>query len=260
MNNGRYGDFFSGLKSWKIWGFLGLEDIKQRYIRTYLGPWWLVIGTFVWVLSMGIVMSSLFNQPIKSYLPFVASGMIMWSFVVGVISDSCTVFIQSENIIKSIKLPIIIHPLRYVTKHFFIFLHNLPVLLLMCLVLGVKFNLYSLLIFPALAILMINACWISLVFGMLNSRYRDTQHIVLTSLSILPFITPIYWDKSFLRDRHWIGDINPFYHAVEIFRASLLGHAPNVTSWIVMLTIAIFGSLFMMMMYRKYSNRVIFWL
>ena len=80
-------DLIDGLKNFRLWIFLGVEDIKQRYIRTLLGPWWMVITTVIWVMCMSVVMSSLFNEPIAKFLPFITSGLIIWTFLVGVINE-----------------------------------------------------------------------------------------------------------------------------------------------------------------------------
>ncbi|AZL15825.1 ABC transporter permease [Rickettsiales endosymbiont of Stachyamoeba lipophora] len=253
-------DIIKGLKLFHIWIFLGIEDVKQRYVRTFLGPWWLVIGSTLWILTMSVVMSQLFNQPLGSYLPFIAVGMIGWGFIAGIINDSCNVFLVVSHIIHSVNLPIIVHVLRFMTKHVVIFLHNIPIILLILIVCDMKMNLNMLLVIPALFLTIVNAIWVAVLFGFLNARFRDTQQIVTISMSIIPFITPIYWDKAMLKSKQWIGDLNPFYHAIEILRSPLLGNMPNHISWIVMSFTAVVGTMLMVYTYGKFKHRVIFWL
>ena len=43
-NNIALNDFFSILKKVNLWAFLGYFDLKLKYRRAFLGPWWVVIG------------------------------------------------------------------------------------------------------------------------------------------------------------------------------------------------------------------------
>ena len=41
----------------ELWIYMGWQDIRQRYRRTILGPWWLAISTVILVLSLGFLWS-----------------------------------------------------------------------------------------------------------------------------------------------------------------------------------------------------------
>ena len=45
-------DLVGGLRDWRFWTTVGWYDIKQRYRRTTLGPFWITI-------SMGIMTGAL---------------------------------------------------------------------------------------------------------------------------------------------------------------------------------------------------------
>jgi ABC-type polysaccharide/polyol phosphate export permease len=253
-------DLIDGLQNFRLWIFLGVEDIKQKYVRTLLGPWWVVITTVIWIMCMSIVMSSLFDEPITKFLPFITSGIIIWTFLVGVINEGSVYLIVSSEIIKSIRLPIIVHIMRCIVKHFVILLHNIPVLIIIMLFCGKTIGFNIILSILALGLIFLNSIWVVFVLAILNSRFRDVHQIIAAALSILPFITPIYWQKDMLKERAWIGDINPFYHAIEIFRASILNENIPYISWIVMVSTLFLGSIFIMYLYKKSHNKIIFWL
>ncbi|SRR5579883_71454 len=252
-------DFWQGLKLWKMVGYLGWEDVRQRYIRTFLGPLWLIIGTAIWAGAMSFVMASLFGNSILQTLPFIAAGTILWNFMAHTMNDGCILFINYTGIIHSIALPMSVHVLRFLIRNFIIFLHNFVIFILVFLVCHVSFNMNTLLVIPGLFLLLLNALWVGTLFGIMNTRYRDVQQIITTSMSVLPFITPIFWERSFLKKHVWIANINPFYHAIEIVRAPLLGQAAPMLSWEVMLVTGILGSLFTLVLYSKFRYRIIFW-
>jgi len=69
-NGKNIADLIEGLQAWRIFSRLAWHDIKIRYTRTLLGPWWLIIGTSVWIIMMGLVMSTLFHRSIYETVPY----------------------------------------------------------------------------------------------------------------------------------------------------------------------------------------------
>ena len=253
-------DFVSACRLWRIIIFLGWEDIRQRYVRTFLGPLWLIIGTSIWIAVMSFVMSSLFGNSLANTLPFIASGTILWAFIANILNDGCNIFTTSFGIIHSIQLPMMIHVLRFLVKNIIIFLHTLIVLAVIFILCDVHLNQDTLLVIPGFLLLIVNAFWISSLFSLINARFRDFQQIISSGMAVLPFVTPIYWEKSFLKSHAWIANINPFYHAIEIVRAPLLGNQADIFSWEFMLVIALLGIFFTLIFFSRYKHRIIHWI
>src|SRR4051812_11958900 len=90
-------DMFGGISMFAIWGILGWQDIKQRYRRSVLGPFWLTISTAIMVGALGFVYSGLFRQPIGEYLPFVGVGLIVWALISTIANEACNVFTTAEG-------------------------------------------------------------------------------------------------------------------------------------------------------------------
>ena len=44
-------DLAQGLRMYAVWGMLGWQDIRQRYRRSVLGPFWLTISTAIMVVG-----------------------------------------------------------------------------------------------------------------------------------------------------------------------------------------------------------------
>lgn len=254
-------DLIQGLKLWSIYSYLGYDDIKQRYKRTLLGPLWLVLSNVLVVVFMSIVMSSIFKQSIKDFMPFVATGMITWSFVSTVIGESCSVFLSAETIIKFINMPISISIYRFLVRNFIVMAHNLIILFVIVLVL--KPNLITLNILyliPGMLLVAVMSFNVGIIIGLLNTRYRDMQPIITILLTLLPFVTPIFWKKDFLTHNQWIANFNPLYHVIEIIRSPLLGAEPNFISLAIVCFLTVFLSILSIVLYNKYHSRVIFWI
>ena len=69
-------DIWHAVRYPHLWLLLGWQDIKQRYRRSMLGPFWLTISTAFMVASLGLVYSRIFGQAVAEYLPYLAAGQM----------------------------------------------------------------------------------------------------------------------------------------------------------------------------------------
>lgn len=253
-------DLRDGFKQSHIYLYLGYEDIRQKYIRTMLGPLWLIIGTFVFACTMSLVMGSLFGQSISSFLPFITIGIATWTYIATSTTDATNIFISSYPIISFFNLPLSIQLYRCLVRNMLVFLHSFVVIIPMIFIMDSPINFNMLLAIPGLLLLVCNLLWITTILAMFSTRYRDFQQVINILIGIVPFVTPIFWQKQFLTKRQWIVDLNPVYHAIEVVRAPLLGQVPHYTSWVAMLACLFIGTLAMIVFMNKYRNRVVYWL
>ncbi|WP_370746234.1 ABC transporter permease [Parasutterella sp.] len=255
-------DILDALKDLSLSLYLARSDIRQRYRRSTLGPFWITISTGVMIGCIGGIFGGLFKSPMFEFLPFLASGLIIWNFIASTIMEATTTFVGAEPIIKQLPLPLFLHCLRMVARNFYIFLHNLLIFPLVLIFVQRPLDLSSLLFLPGLTILIINLLWISLLIGIVCARFRDLAQIVASLLQIFFYVTPIIWMPNLLpaRTSVMILDPNPAYHLLEIVRAPLLGHIPSLTNWIVSITIAFVGWAISIFVFNKFRGRIAYWL
>src|SRR5271168_4472712 len=91
-------DLVRGLRRRELWGRLGWLDIKRRYRRTTIGPFWTSITLAVYVLTVGTVGAAIWNQNIYDYLPFLVSGIVVWTLISSIILESCSLFISCQSL------------------------------------------------------------------------------------------------------------------------------------------------------------------
>ena len=260
MNNTPHTDMAKGIYSCRIWGTLGWHDIKQRYRRSLLGPLWFTLSTAIMVCVLGALYSSILNQEIYSYLPFLAAGLVVWQFISSTVLEGCTVFIASSALIKQIDLPLTIHVCRVVWRNFIIMLHSLPIVILSLLIFGVVPTNEIFLLPFGLILLLLNAVWVTVVLGILCSRYRDVLPIVSNFLQVAFFFTPVMWSPEILKNRVWISVYNPLYHLIEIIRAPILGRPIEIESWFWSIGMIVFGFSLSHYLMIRHRNRVAYWL
>ena len=253
-------DLFAALREWRLWTTLGWNDIRQKYRRSMIGPFWITISMAIFILILGVVYSRIFHVGVSEYLPFLTVGYITWGFISQTTIESCTAFLEGERIIKQIRLPYAVYVLRVVCRNFIIFLHNAVVFVPVAIIFSVNPGLHGLMVVPGLALLCLNLSWVALSLSILNSRYRDLQPIVTTFVQIMLFVTPIMWPLSTLGDSTYIAEINPLYHLIDIVRSPLLGQTPEISSWLVAIALMFPGSAVSMWLLRRASRRLVFWI
>src|SRR2546423_15699466 len=109
-----FGDIKEGFGQRELWSHLGWQDIKQRYCRSVIGPFWITISQGVISLGLGVLYSTLWNLHVATFLPYIATGFIVWSFISGCLSEGMETFIANEGLIKQIRGPLTAYALRTV--------------------------------------------------------------------------------------------------------------------------------------------------
>jgi len=255
-------DIATALKRYSLVGTLGWQDVRQRYRRSSLGPFWLTISMGVMIGTIGIVFGQIFKSPTDEFLPFLAIGLILWGFISTVITEGCTSFIAADAVIKQLPIPLTVHVFRQLWRNMIILAHNIVIFPLVLIAVGKPLTWDAFLAIPGFLLLLLNLTWISLLLGVLCARYRDIPQIISSLMQVIFYLTPIMWLPSLLPQRAgtYMLTMNPFYHLLEIVRDPLLGHAPDAQNWLASLALAIVGWLVTLMLYGRYRRRIAYWL
>jgi len=123
-----------------MWSLLGWYDIKQRYRRSMIGPFWITISTGIMVGSIGMMFSTIFKSSVSEFLPYFAIGQIIWLLLSAQLTDACTMFVQSQSIIKQVSLPLSVHVLRKLWYNIILFLHNFLIIIIVLVIAGNGFS------------------------------------------------------------------------------------------------------------------------
>lgn len=253
-------DLFIGMRASQIWGTLGWHDIRQRYRRSFLGPFWFTLSTLIMVVVLGELYSTLLQQEITNYLPYLAVGLVIWQYLASSVNEGCTSFIGSAYLINQIRLPLTVHVCRIAWRNFVILLHSLPVVVIMLIASGHWPSPAFFLVPLALFLLLLHGVWIGVVLGMFCARFRDISQIVTNLVQVAFFFTPVMWSPEILKDRAWVATCNPLYHLIEIVRAPIIGRPIHFESWVWSVGFLIIGFSFAQYLMQRYRNRVPYWL
>ncbi|MET8773552.1 ABC transporter permease [Nocardia sp. NPDC050713] len=261
-------DMRDGFSQRELWLSLGWQDIKQRYRRSVLGPFWITIATGVQAAAMGILYATLLDQPLREYLPYVTVGLIVWNVIQASILEGSEVFIANEGLIKQLPSALSVHIYRLVWRHLLFFAHNMVIYVVLLAAFGIWENLRwsSLLAIPAIGLIFLNSMWVSIVFGIFSTRYRDIAPILSSTTLMLFVLTPVMWTTKTLEeqiggasDRARLVEIIPTFHYLEIVRAPLLGEPQELRHWVIVGAITVVGWIVAAFAMKQYRSRVPYW-
>jgi ABC-type polysaccharide/polyol phosphate export permease len=255
-------DIVDGLFKAQLWGRLGWLDVKRRYQRTTLGPFWNSVTLAAYTVAVGAVGAGLFHQDFQHYLPYLVSGMIVWTLMSTVILESCTLFVTGHALFRNVRFEYSILAYALVWRNLIFFIHNFAVYLGIALLLQPQLiGFTALLAVPGLLLLLLNGVWVALLFGMFCLRFRDVQPLVQSLIQISMLVTPIFWAADNLAGsrRFLFVQLNPIYYLIEVVRAPLLGKAPQATSYVAALAITAVGWFFAFLIFRFFRKRISYW-
>ena len=252
-------DIFEGWSKKTLWATIGLHDMRQRYRRSVIGPFWITISTGIMIGALGLLYGQILNIDTADYLPFLAAGFFAWGLISSLVTEGCQAFNSSEHLIKQLSAPLSIYVYRVLWSNLLTAAHNVWIFVLVSLWYSVGIGWSVVLVLPALALILFNGLWVGLLLGLLSARFRDIPLIVASVMQVMFFITPIMWKPDMLPGRALLLDANPFFHFVEILRAPMLGQMPSAENWLAALSVTLVGWVIALTFYTAYRWRIAYW-
>jgi ABC-type polysaccharide/polyol phosphate export permease len=263
MNDSRTGENNRGMRrNINVGLMLGWQDIKKSYRRSVFGQVWITIGMSVTIAAIGLVFGTIFGSPMEVFLPYLASGIISWALITGILNDGANTFIAAEGMIKQISINKLVYLLRVVWRSIIISAHNMVIFPVVLLIFAVWPG-RAILLWPigvALAVFSLSGA--ALILGILSIRYRDVPNIVNAALTVAFYSTPVIWMRENVGDNPLVDamvNLNPLYHLLSIMRLPLIGQYPSAETWIWALISGLLFWAIALTLFRKYQNRIAYW-
>lgn len=255
-------DIVVGFERSPYWFVVAWQDIKQRYRRSLLGPFWITLSTGVMIGAMGPLYGKLFDIDVTTYFQYLSVSMVFWIFLSTSINEACVVFIGSEGYIKQVKLPLSGYVLRLLYKNFLVLAHNFLIIVIVLVFLPPQTYGQWWFILPSILIVFLNLFFISIILGMVCARFRDVPQLISNIIQVLFFISPIMWKPDMLGAQgRFLVDFNPIYHLIEILRSSLIGGVEaHVSSFIISIAMLVISGCLSVLLFSKFRSRIPYWI
>ena len=198
--------------------------MKSRYRSTFAGFLWVILNPLLMYFVQSIVFMKVLRISIDNYLLFLLSGLTPWLFIVTAVSMCTPILQEKRNILISFKTSpsnvimssVLDNLVNFIAVFFILFF-----ILLFTHKDALNMTGLLLLPFPCL-ILFIAVSSMCFLLAFTQVFLHDTRHIVQFFISILFFLTPIFYPVSFIPVGYqWVASVNPVYILIRPFRACL---------------------------------------
>lgn len=213
-------EFKEGLSKRDYYFWLSIHDVRARYRRTALGQVWITLSVAIFIIAIGFFYSGILNVPGETYLPALAIAYVVWYSTANLINGGTNIMIEAAPTLLQIKIPLVTISMRLVMREAFVFLHNIPIVIMACIIFGTVPNwLFIPNFLLAIVALAIFGILIGTSIGILALRYRDIPPIISSFTTILFFLSPIIWRTQDVPPNfEFVFMINPAAALIELVR------------------------------------------
>ncbi len=196
------------------------KEIKVRYKNSLLGYFWSIANPLLYALVFFFVFKIIMRFPIKNYTLFLISGLFPWQWISNSTTASTGIYIANVSLIKKIVFPRFFLPLAQVLNDGFHFIVSIPVIVVFLIFYHKTPGISWLYDIPLLLIptFMVNY-GLALMAASINVFFRDLQYLIGLIITILFYITPVFYDISFVPKKYrMLVYANPFTSLISNWR------------------------------------------
>lgn len=253
-------DVIEGVTNYPVWATFAWQDIRQRYKRSVLGPFWITLTMLVTIAGMGPLYGALFKIDLHTFVPYLALGIITWGLLSSLLLDGCACFSAVETVVRSVRLPLTLHVMRALWRNFVMFGHNILAYVPIMLLLGIAPRWTWLMAIPGVLLVMVAAFPASIILGIFCTRFRDMQPIVGSIVQLAFFLTPIIWKPEALGARAYLVAFNPLALFMEIVRGPIYGTIPSPGIYLAAIGVTVVLYLIAAPLFVRFRSRIAFWI
>lgn len=222
---------------------LTVHRIKVRYKQSVLGLAWAILQPLSLMLIYTVIFSVIARVPSEGvpYAVFAYAALLPWTFFSSALTNATTGLVNHSALVTKVYFAREILPLTYVSAALFDFCVASFFLVALFVYYGVSLTTYALWAIPILVLLTMLATALSLIFSVIQVRFRDVGVAMPLLLQVWMFASPVVYPLSAVPQR-WRGlyALNPMVGVIENFRRAVLqGVEPDFHSLGVSTVIAV---------------------
>ena len=196
------------------------RDFRLRYHDSSLGVAWSLLLPLAQLLVLVFLFQRIVPLGIDDYPAFVFSGLLPWSWFSACVSAAGTAFIGNRDLVRRpgfepstlVVVSTFSNMLGYVV--------TLPLLVVVCAASGRPITSAVFMLPVVLVIAETLILGLCLIIATLNVFYRDVQHIVGVGLTLLFYLTPVFYRGHEAGEAHqWLFTLSPIAVLVQAHRA-----------------------------------------
>jgi lipopolysaccharide transport system permease protein len=213
---------------------LSIHRIKVRYKQSLLGLAWAILQPLSLMLIYTVIFSVIAKVPSEGvpYSVFAYAALLPWTYFSSALTNATSGLVNHTQLVTKVYFAREILPLTYVSAALFDFAVASTFLIALFFYYGVALTVYALYAIPILLLLTMLATAFSLVFSVIQVRFRDVGVAMPLLLQLWMFASPVVYPLSAVPQRlRGLYALNPMVGVIENFRRVMLqGTAPDFYS------------------------------
>ncbi|MEE1362213.1 MAG: ABC transporter permease [Selenomonadaceae bacterium] len=205
---------------------MAINDIKKRYLGSYLGILWAFIQPLFTLCVMWFVFSVGFKAMPVEGVPFIlwlAAGMVPWFLLSEILSSASYCIIENAYLVNKVVFPVGLLPIIKIISSLMVHLFFIGFLIFMFVIHGYDFqsSMIQIVYYSfAATMLMLAASYITSSFTVFM---KDFGQFIGVLIQFMFWATPIFWSLNMVPEEYRIWFyINPILYVTEGYREALI--------------------------------------
>lgn len=195
------------------------RDFAVKYRRSYLGLVWVILNPLLQMIILSAVFSFVFRFDIENYPVYLILGQVTFNFFSEATNIAVSTIVDSGQLIKKIYMPKYIFPLSKTMFSFLNFMISFIPVVAVLIFFRVPITLNWLYLPIYMVTLFMFTLGVGFFLAALNVKMRDTQYLYGIALTLLNYVTPIFYPVSSLSPRfQFVMQFNPLFQYVSLIR------------------------------------------
>ena len=215
--------------NWNQIKVLSSAGIKARYRKTLIGFFWVILSPVLMYSVQAFVFQKVLRIELDNYPLFLLGGLLPWIFISFTWDTSTSCLINSSSLLKGIQISPLTILCSAILDNFINFITSFLLILVPVLFYSQVISLHLLFLPVALIFILLFTLFSTGILSVLYVFYRDIKYVTSFGMSLLFFLTPIFYPASFVPENYQILiSFNPIYIIISPFRASIYGDASTL--------------------------------
>ena len=239
------------------------KDFKLKYRRSVLGILWSLLNPLLMMIVMAAVFSYMFRFQIEHFPVYLILGTIMFDFMSRSTTGAMSSILESQSLIKKIRIEKVIFPLEKVIFELINFGLAFIAALAVMLFFQVVPSVHALWGLPFIVVsLTIFSVGLSLLIAALSVFFRDVMHLWGVLMTAWTYMTPLFYPYEMLEG--WMQTImqfNPMFHYITFFRDIMMWNTnPGLLECGICLGMAVITLAIGMIVFRRTEGKFILYI
>jgi ABC-2 type transport system permease protein/lipopolysaccharide transport system permease protein len=254
-------DFPKWLQVFRMGWIMGQRGFAVLGVGQKLGRLWPTIGLGIRIAFVGVIFSFVFERSAVDYIPWLATGWVVWGMISSSITSGAKVFSSSKDLILSLPIPKEAFLVKVVLTELLLLTQNAILVFGVLLLLGAPLTINIALVLPGIILTSAFLIGLGLFLAPLVAKYKDAGSLISSIIGVMFFTLPIMWKPEDINNEfiQLVLGLNPLYHYLQIVRLPLVSEVPTSINYLLASGGAIVSLMLGSYVMNRTRDKIVYW-